>query len=164
VEEVSGTVELTSEEGKGTVARFRVPVRRESVAVELESDPKPTDSGLHGREVIVIDDDLWMGEDCRSVLRRAGAHATAFTDAVRAFEVLRERGTPPDCIVVDQVMPGMSGSELVEALRAVFPGLPAVMQSGYLYTTYSLDVSPRTSFLSKPFSDDDLIRAVRALL
>jgi two-component system cell cycle sensor histidine kinase/response regulator CckA len=64
------------------------------------------------------------------------------------------------------VMPGLSGQELADAVRERRPGLPVVFISGYTEDHVVEDArrAGATAFVEKPFSADELLRAVRAVL
>jgi two-component system cell cycle sensor histidine kinase/response regulator CckA len=69
-------------------------------------------------------------------------------------------------VVTDVLMPGMSGREVVEALRRRFPGLPALFVSGYPREIIAKRgvLDPGTEFLAKPFMPAALLERVRAIL
>ena len=83
-----------------------------------------------------------------------------------ALEIFREEPGVYKLALVDLVMPGMSGVELVKALRALRPDLPVVFSSGYdaraLAESASSDA--KTSFLQKPYSARDMLNSVRNAL
>jgi CheY-like chemotaxis protein len=71
-----------------------------------------------------------------------------------------------DVVVLDGMMPGMSGREVLRALRARAPELPAVLVTGYAEPASEWEVSSRTPHaakLAKPFEPDELVRAVERL-
>jgi len=74
-----------------------------------------------------------------------------------ALELLRAH---PDIaiLITDQAMPGMTGSELIAAARALRPALPVILATGYGETP--ADVTQGLQRLGKPFGQKDLERAV----
>ena len=82
-----------------------------------------------------------------------------FSSGARALDYLAS-GAACDVLVTDQRMPSMTGTELVRQARALLPGLPAVLISGY---TQDIDFEglPR---LAKPFRAADLAQAVAEAL
>jgi FixJ family two-component response regulator len=63
------------------------------------------------------------------------------------------------------MMPGMSGDQVLEALRELAPDLPAVLVSGFTdRRTVKTAFGPRTAFLQKPFHPEELMEVVRRLV
>lgn len=86
--------------------------------------------------------------------------------ARNATEALAQFATfNPALAVVDVGLPDMRGDELANRLRALAPDLPIVMASGYdeaeLRAQFSHD--PRIAVVAKPYTEEDLARATRAL-
>jgi two-component system, cell cycle sensor histidine kinase and response regulator CckA len=72
----------------------------------------------------------------------------------------------PDLLLTDVVMPGMSGKDLSDRLRASAPGLPVLFVSGYtdnVMDRYGLDAAG-DSLLHKPFNAQQLLSAVQDVL
>ena len=84
-------------------------------------------------------------------------------DALRLFEANRKNIDP---LMADVVMPGMSGRELAEALRARNPGLRVLFQSGYTDDTVVRwgVLHAEVAFLKKPITLDVLARKIREIL
>ncbi len=71
----------------------------------------------------------------------------------------------PAAVVSDVVMPGMDGPALVRALRARWPGLPAILVSGYAEGALRLDLAKsEVRFLPKPYTLKALAEALESLV
>ena len=71
-----------------------------------------------------------------------------------------------DLVICDVVMPGLSGPEVVERLRATSPGIRAILMSGYtdnVVVRHGI-VEGEYDFLEKPFSTERLAAKIRAAL
>ena len=72
----------------------------------------------------------------------------------------------PDVMVIDLMMPGLNGLEVAALVRRRHPEAQVLIMSGY--TEHSVlrgkAITPGTNFLQKPFSGDELVRMVRAVL
>jgi CheY-like chemotaxis protein len=79
------------------------------------------------------------------------------------LDLLSERAGRFDAVFSDTVMPGMSGIELAEMIRADYPELPIVLTSGY---SHLLVQEGRHGFqlLQKPYSADGLARVLSRVL
>ncbi|MGH7278825.1 MAG: response regulator [Candidatus Rokuibacteriota bacterium] len=114
--------------------------------------------------IVVVDDEQPTMQFCVTVLERKGHAVEGFTRAEDALRTLVAE--PADLLVVDYKMPGMSGFDLVRRVRATHPGLPAMMITGH-GTREVLDEAERTPLsgvLMKPFTVDELSRAVTTVL
>jgi CheY-like chemotaxis protein len=70
----------------------------------------------------------------------------------------------PDLVVVDFIMPGLSGAEVANSIRARHPDQAILFVSGYSETEAVKRTAPDVPLLAKPFRADALERAVRAAL
>jgi CheY-like chemotaxis protein len=111
--------------------------------------------------VLLVDDEDLVRTSTASVLRELGYQVREAASAAEALAVMRA-GTPPDVVVTDHMMPGMTGAQLAPELRRYSAGLPILMITGFASLTpeqtFGLDV------LAKPFSLGDLASRVAGLL
>jgi two-component system response regulator FixJ len=114
--------------------------------------------------VHVIDDDEAAREslefliDCAGLRVRGYDSALAFLDAVPAME--------HGCIVTDVRMPGMSGVELIERLKALGVGDPVIVITGHADVPMAIHAMKQgvADFIEKPFGDDAILEAIRSAL
>jgi CheY-like chemotaxis protein len=113
------------------------------------------------RTVLVVDDDTELRMATREVLMDEGFVVLCAPDAQGALALLRN-GATPDLILVDQMMPGMTGRELCRRLA----GEPAYADIPTILMTASYDRSGRdadgTPVLAKPMSIELLLDSVEA--
>jgi len=117
-------------------------------------------------DVLVVDDDKVLLEALAEILSTFGHEVCAVTSGRAALDSI---GTnPPELIVADVVMPGMSGVELMEAVRAHpdWRHIPFVFISAAASpkTREQIQAMGNDLFLAKPFSAEELKRAVEARL
>jgi CheY-like chemotaxis protein len=82
-----------------------------------------------GRRVLVVDDDAQQAAALAALLRLEGVAASS--EHIAAAALARSLIEPPDAIVLNVKMPGISGTELLAALRARYPDLPVLFLTGY---------------------------------
>ena len=149
-----GTLELTSQPGRGTQVRLRFP----RIPTPAQDHPAPTPSpALGSLSVILVDDD----EDVRflmtRMLRKAGVQQVqAFSGGREALEHLRLEALP-DLVILDQNMPFMNGAQTLERLRSLHPLLPVVISSGQPNLEARPEFQqPRVAVISKPFTVEEI--------
>lgn len=114
--------------------------------------------------VAVIDDDPAVRRAMSRMLRGAGLRVASFSSAeelLQAYDGLR-----PSCLVLDVVLPGMSGPDLLERLRASPPAPPAIFVTGRIDAQQSLKRRGlgKVPCLQKPFEPALLVEAVSCAL
>jgi FixJ family two-component response regulator len=114
--------------------------------------------------VFVVDDDPSIREAVKSLISLAGLRVETFGTAQ---EFLRsERPNLPGCVVLDVELPGLSGLDLQRELTAHGIKLPIIFITGYGDIPMSVRAmkAGATEFLTKPFSDQDLLDAIQQAL
>jgi PAS domain S-box-containing protein len=165
-----GQVQAASEgPGRGTTVKVRLPLMALSPAapgVTAEVD-RPVAS-LDGVTVLVVDDHADTRDLLSAVLTQAGAKVLTAADAEEGVAVLRARR--PDVLMCDLEMPGESGFEMMEKVRALRPnegGLtPAIALTAYAREedrVHTLAVGFQRH-LAKPARPDEIVSAIAALV
>ncbi|HEY5183971.1 MAG TPA: response regulator transcription factor [Actinomycetes bacterium] len=114
--------------------------------------------------VLVVDDDPTVAEVVLEYLRREGFTTDHARDGERALAAAA--ATPPDLVVLDLMLPGMSGLEVCRRLRAERSGLPVVMLTARGEEEdriVGLEVGA-DDYVVKPFSPRELVLRVRSVL
>ena len=114
--------------------------------------------------ILVVEDDPRVRSIARRVLTKAGHTVIEAQHAAEALALVSHRMERLALVITDIVMPGMSGTVLVEQLRRTRPYLNAVFISGFTSEdlgAVTADVA-RSRFLPKPFSPEQLLEAVDA--
>ncbi|MFW8593333.1 response regulator transcription factor [Cribrihabitans neustonicus] len=118
-----------------------------------------------GRHVVLVEDEPNITEAIRFLLTRDGWSVEAHTDGATAVEVIG--GAAPDLVILDLMLPGKSGLEIVRELRASprTAALPVLMLTarGQLRDREMAEKAGVTRFMTKPFSNTEVLTAVRDL-
>jgi len=111
--------------------------------------------------VMVVDDKEMMRDSVGSTLRRAGFEVVAASSGEQAVETAARRR--PDAVVTDLKMPGMTGMELLDRLRALDDALPVVLMTAFGTIETAVQAIKRGAFdyITKPFEGDELVIAVK---
>jgi two-component system, cell cycle sensor histidine kinase and response regulator CckA len=157
-----GTVELRSEPGLGTTVTVQLPASREPMPV-TEPDEAAQPAAGTGERVLLVEDNEAVRILTERILTDSGYAVIGAPDGIAATAAYDDE---VDVLLTDVVMPGISGQELADQLRERRPGLPVVFVSGYTEDHVVEDArrAGATAFVEKPFSAEDLLRAVRAVL
>jgi DNA-binding NtrC family response regulator len=115
-----------------------------------------------GRRILVVDDDQRTREAVMLYLQGLGYQVESTADAQSGLDVVR-KGV--DLVISDIRMPEMDGIEFLQEIRAVQPGLPVILITGYPGPEASWDARQleATAFLSKPFRLEALANHVRMI-
>ena len=117
-----------------------------------------------GAVILLCEDDPLVLDLERTQLESAGLEVIATLEPNAALREIRRRGGGIDLLVTDVVLPTMSGPELARLAAENAPGIPALFVSGHapdVLGAHGLDPQ-KVSFLQKPFTRQELIRAVAA--
>jgi two-component system, OmpR family, phosphate regulon response regulator PhoB len=112
--------------------------------------------------ILVVDDDLPILALMRSLLREFGFEAVTAESGREAIDAVRKRR--PSAALIDKNMPGMTGAELIRALRNEpdFDGLPILILSGEPVTPTELKALGADGAVLKPFDIQALIAQLRS--
>ncbi|MBW3658397.1 MAG: response regulator [Actinobacteria bacterium] len=119
-----------------------------------------TASDRAGMTVLLVEDEPDVRLVVAMLLRRAGLTVLQAGDGREAIEVLEAERDAVDVVLLDVLMPVMTGPEALPVLRELVPDLPVVFYSGYDRGEVAPLLSedpPYTSFLSKPADQDTLL-------
>jgi PAS domain S-box-containing protein len=159
-----GTARIESTPGKGTAVKllFRKADEAVSEAAARTEEPVGTTVPLAPVSVLVIDDDPDVRGFIVTSLEEQGYRVREASDGREGLAAI-ERETP-DLIVLDFIMPGLSGADVARKIRAKRPEQPILFVSGYSETEAVKRTAPDAPLLAKPFRAEALHKAVRGAL
>lgn len=164
---MNGRIDVDSTVGEGTCFTFVVPAIAVDVEIEEEAEAQAEnadDTQIEGlATVLVVDDDKVSREISRRILSKRGYNVLTAEGGVAGIKLARE--LLPDIIVLDILMPGMDGWQVLEKLRELpeTRDIPIVMQSMLSERELSLTLGA-DDYLTKPVDKSNLPNAVRNLL
>jgi DNA-binding NtrC family response regulator len=111
--------------------------------------------------ILVIDDEVGMREGCRRALTPYGFRVNVAEHGVGGLHKLRQG--PYDLVLLDAMMPGMGGLELLEQIHEHDPDIICVMITGYATVDLAAQAIKQGAqdFLPKPFTSDELLVVVQ---
>ena len=155
---------MRTAEGEGTAVEVYLPLA--TVGESPESEPPEVRSTDGRARVLVVDDEEAIREVASEMLEELGCRAVAVSGGREAVERYGEDPDSIDLVLLDLVMPDLSGKETYAALREIDPGVRVVLSSGYAFGSESeaLMQAGARGFLQKPYQIADLGAVVRAAL
>ena len=157
-----GSVSVTSAEGLGTTFSLYLPAERQPApAAEAVLDAPRADVAT----ILLVDDEPMIRDVARQMLAALGYRALVASSGREACALLG-RAERVDLVILDLVMPGMDGGETFDRIRAIDPGVPIVLSSGYGDDELAATLATRGAlgFLQKPYALEELGRRLHAIL
>jgi two-component system, cell cycle sensor histidine kinase and response regulator CckA len=156
-----GAIRVATTPGRGTAVEVLWPVvpdHSQPAAVTALGSVSRGSSGM----ALVVDDEMYVREVTASTLEELGYRPLLAGDGASALELFRHHRADVRVAVLDMVMPGMTGEQVLEGLRALNADLPSVIVSGFTDKRgIGTGIGTRTEFLQKPFHPEELIAAVK---
>ena len=167
VKSFGGVVQIDSQVNRGTSVRVYLPL------VEAETVPHQKEQGAAqgGKErILVVDDEQAIRNVLSLSLKHLGYSidlAGSGKEALDLFKKARQAGeTPYDLVLLDVLMPHLSGAEVFECLREIQSDVHVLVMSGYAApdVVQGMLAHGALAFIQKPFTIDELSLKVREAL
>ena len=103
---------------------------------------------------------------CTTVLKKMGFEVFAAQDGREALEIFQEKGGDFDLVLMDMIMPRMSGEVAFRKMRAMRPDIKVLLSSGFSEDTIAQNLFTQgaAGFIEKPYDIPQLIREVKRIL
>ena len=152
-----GKLILKSALGRGTTVELYLPVAEQLVPEIKQEQEAMLSSAATLHNILVVDDDRLVLANTGAVLEDLGHEVSLAISGEEALAQL-EKGLEVDLVVTDQLMPGMTGLQLLAAIHRKWPGLPCLLVSGFAEMTK--EEAGQCPILPKPFTQSQLAGAI----
>lgn len=159
--QLQGALRLTSTPGKGTRAELWIPVSDESPVVSKDTEVSEPDQRVKPLRVLLVDDDFLIAMSSVDMLVDLGHEVVEAHSGKEALAHLKDDGRF-DLLITDYSMPEMTGGDLANAARDLFPDLPILIASGYAELPPGIDFD--VARLAKPYSQQQLAVEIESVL
>jgi CheY-like chemotaxis protein len=158
-----GLIEVQSVRGEGTTFTIHLPAADQDVMVEEAEGETP----VSGTETILLVDDEKMILDVgKELLEHLGYRVLTAAGGEEALRIFTREGRHVDLVLLDMIMPGMSGSDTFDGLLDLDPCVRVLLSSGYSINQKAREMLDRgcRGFIQKPFDIGFLSKKLREVL
>ncbi len=158
-----GSIHVESKKGKGSTIHIHLPASTGNTLPEIPSFPSPSNEK---KRIMIVDDQPEFLEVSQAMLEQLGYQAIPVRGGKKAIDALEDTRFNPDLVVLDLVMPEMSGPEVFEKIKVLRKDLRVLMCSGYNLThqVKRLMANGCNGFIQKPFNLHELSSKIEEIL
>jgi len=166
VKEHGGFIEIVSETEKGTIFYLYLPAPSLRVAEAKPREAPRKDQGLSARTILIVDDEYLVRELLKGILSETGVRLLEAENGEDALEIFARHQHEIDLVVLDVIMPGMKGDEVLRRIRKTREGMKVIISSGFMSEQQRAKLKELKvdGFLDKPFKDDDALSLIGEVL
>ena len=164
-----GFIKVRSELGHGTEFQVYFPAVPEPTAEAASRSAHPFTKS-QGELVLVVDDEATVLEVTRLILEQNGYTCMVASDGAAALELFKANLARVKVVVIDRMMPGMSGDAAAKLMHELAPAMPIFLATGLLGDKNATDDEAALlacgirAILKKPFTEDNLLKVLRDAL
>lgn len=158
-----GFINVYSEKGHGTIFNIYLPASEKGVIEEK----KPAGDTLRGSEtVLFVDDEDMIIEIAEELFEQLGYKVLIARSGREAIETYEKNKDHIDIVLLDMIMPDMSGSDTYDRMKKIDPDIKVLLFSGYSINGRATEILDRgcNGFIQKPFKMKELSQKLREIL
>jgi two-component system cell cycle sensor histidine kinase/response regulator CckA len=158
-----GIINVYSEKGHGATFKIYLPASGK----QLIKEKIRHEAVLTGSEMILlVDDEKMVADISKDMLEKLGYKIVVATGGNEAIKLLKTIRNQVDLVILDMIMPDMSGGETFNRLRAIKPDVKILLSSGYSLNGQASEIMQRgcNGFIQKPFNMKQISRKIREIL
>ena len=123
------------------------------------------DQAVAQRQILVVDDDELVSEYLGALLEAESYDVVVLNEPVAALNYFKEHPDDFDLVITDQVMPGLTGVEISQAILELRPSIPILLITGYSekITAENATSFGLSGFFSKPINEDLFLNKISQL-
>ncbi len=158
-----GYIDVESNKKHGTTFMIYLPASKNKV----REVTKTSDKLIKGiGTVLLVDDEKVIQEVCKELLENIGYKVFSAIDGKEALKLYRKNQNKIDLVLLDMIMPNMSGGEVYDRIKEINPCVKVLLSSGYSINGEATEILKRgcDSFIQKPFDMKKLSAKIRKIL
>lgn len=161
----NGVVTVYSEVGYGSTFRVYLPLSSDSSCIETRSGIDD-DITIPAQRMLIVDDEDSVRLPLAELLRAMGHDVVEAADGKEGVSIYSEKWRDIDLVIIDMIMPGVSGHDAFRQMKGINPGIRSILASGF-----SMDSEARSmladgvlGFIQKPYRKSDLIKKISEVI
>jgi len=160
-----GIINVYSEKGSGTTITICLPISK--IAIKDYVIKTRGEKIVKGHEIILLIDDEEMILDVnKEILEQLGYEVLSAKSGKEAIDVFKKQKDIIDLVILDMIMPDMSGGETYDVLKEINPDIKVLLSTGYSMNGQATKILERgcNGFIQKPFNIKSLSEKIREIL
>jgi two-component system, cell cycle sensor histidine kinase and response regulator CckA len=159
-----GFITVRSGKGRGTTFRVYLPASAPSTVPRTAAHG--VGSGRGPVTLLIVEDEEMVAAIAEQMLTRVGHRVFLARSGAEAVSIYREQRGVIDLVILDMIMPGMSGADTFDRLKAIDPAIRVLLSSGYSLNGQAQAILNRgcRGFIQKPFTIEQLSQKIREIL
>jgi PAS domain S-box-containing protein len=159
-----GYINVYSEIGQSTAFTIYLPASAKAVQPEVKTVTPTVVTG--NGTILLIDDEKMIIDVGQELLQELGYDVLTATSGKEAVEIYRQKSTRIDLVIMDLIMPGMSGGETYDRLKEINSHIKVLLSSGYSINGQAAKIMERgcDGFIQKPFNINQLSEKIQGII
>ena len=159
----NGYIDVHSRPGNGAVFTIFLPATEEKVRI---TEKKVVELAPGNETILLVDDEKAILSACAVMLEKLGYKVIMARGGNEAIEVYQKRQAQIDLVILDIIMPDLSGGDVFDRLVAMNPEVRVLLSSGYSLEDQAAEIMARgcDGFIQKPYQMDQLHRRIREII
>jgi CheY-like chemotaxis protein len=156
-----GAISCSTEVGRGSTFTLYLPLTKPKKSAQPAAHERPAVSQA-GLRILVVDDEPLVRDMLCITLESEGCKVSTAGDGREALTLYKNKWREIDLVILDMVLPEMSGRDIFRAMKQINPRVKTLLSSGY-----SIDGEARSilsegvlGFIQKPFRKQDLMQLI----
>lgn len=158
-----GCIKVFSKKDAGTTFVFYLPASNNAV-IEIETCQTEIKNGKG--TILLVDDEINVIDVTQEMLLNVGYEVMTARGGLEAIEIYKKHQWGIDLVILDMIMPGLSGGETFDCIKAINPNIQVLLSSGYSLKGEAKEILRRgcNGFIQKPYNLAQLSEKLKGIM